>query len=42
MVFWTSPRTTCPEAYIHVHAERGKPMEWKTTLDFYSVPGAPK
>jgi hypothetical protein len=42
MVFWTSPRTTCPEAYIHVHAERGRPMEWKTTYDFYSLPGAPK
>jgi hypothetical protein len=24
MVFWTSPRTTCPEAYIHVHADRGR------------------
>ena len=42
MVFWTSPRTTCPEAYIHVHAERGRPMDWKTTYDFYSLPGAPK
>jgi hypothetical protein len=37
MVFWTSPRTTCPEAYIHVHAERDRPMEWKTTYDFYSL-----
>ena len=42
MVFWTSPRTTCPEAYIHVHAERGRPMDWKTTYDFYSLAGAPK
>jgi hypothetical protein len=42
MVFWTSPKATCPEAYIHVHAERGKPMEWKTTYDFYSLPAAPK
>ena len=40
MVFWTSPRTTCPEAYIHVHAERGRSMEWKTTYDFYSLPAA--
>lgn len=39
MVFWTSPRTTCPEAYIHVSAEQGKPMEWTTTYDFYAVPG---
>jgi len=38
MVFWTSPRTTCPEAYIHVHAERGRPMDWKTTYDFYALP----
>ena len=42
MVFWTSPRTTCPEAYIHVHAERGRPMDWRTTYDFYSLPAAPK
>jgi hypothetical protein len=42
MVFWTSPRTTAPEPYIHVHAERGKPMDWTTTYDFYAVPGAPK
>jgi hypothetical protein len=41
MVFWTSPRTTCPEAYIHVHAERGRPMEWKTTYDFYSLSRPP-
>lgn len=38
MVFWTSPKTTCPEAYIHVHAERGRPMDWKITYDFYTVP----
>ncbi|MBY0496648.1 MAG: hypothetical protein K2Y23_20775 [Cyanobacteria bacterium] len=37
MVFWTSPKTTCPEAYIHVRAEKGRPMEWKTTYDFYSL-----
>lgn len=39
MVFWTSPRTTCPEAYIHVSADRGRPMEWTTTYDFYTLPG---
>ncbi|MBU3077361.1 hypothetical protein [Sphingomonas quercus] len=38
LVFWTSPRTTCPEAYIHVHAERGRPMEWKIVYDFYELP----
>jgi hypothetical protein len=42
MVFWTSPRTTCPETYIHVHAEKGKPMDWTITYDFYSVPAAAK
>jgi hypothetical protein len=42
MVFWTSPKTTCPEAYIHVHAERGKPMDWKITYDFYALPDSPK
>jgi hypothetical protein len=40
LVFWTSPRTTCPEAYIHVHADRGRPMNWQITYDFYSVAGA--
>ena len=42
MVFWTSPKTTCPEAYIHVHAERGKPMDWKITYDFYALPDSAK
>jgi hypothetical protein len=39
MVFWSSPRTTCPEAYIHVRADRDRPMDWTTTYDFYSLPG---
>ncbi len=39
-VFWTSPRTTCPEAYIHVHADPGKAMDWRITYDFYSLPAA--
>lgn len=39
-VFWTSSRTTCPEAYIHVHAERGRPMAWQIHYDFYSLPPA--
>lgn len=39
LVFWTSPRTTCPEAYIHVHADRGRPMSWQITYDFYALPG---
>ena len=36
-VFWTSPTTSCPEAYIHVKAARGKPMNWKIVYDFYSL-----
>jgi hypothetical protein len=40
LVFWTSPRTTCPEAYIHVHADRGRPMSWQITYDFYSLAGS--
>lgn len=40
VVFWSNPRTTCPEAYIHVRAERGRPMTWTTTYDFYSLPPA--
>ena len=37
MVFWTNPKATCPEAYIHVHAEKGRPMDWKISYDFYSL-----
>ncbi len=39
-VFWSSPRTTCPEAYIHVHADKGKPMTWQINYDFYALPAA--
>jgi len=42
MVFWTSPKATCPEAYIHVQAASGKPMTWTTTYDFYSLTRAAK
>lgn len=38
MVFWSSPKAICPEAYIHVHAERDQPMTWTTTYDFYALP----
>ena len=37
LVFWSSPRTTCPEAYIHVRAEAGRPMRWETKYRFYSL-----
>lgn len=37
LVFWSSPRTTCPEAYIHVHAEPGQTMDWQTKYQFYSL-----
>jgi hypothetical protein len=37
LVFWSSPRTTCPEAYIHVRADRGRPMGWMTKYVFYSL-----
>ncbi|HZV18301.1 MAG TPA: hypothetical protein VFF84_06370 [Sphingobium sp.] len=37
LVFWSSPTTTCPEAYIHVRAEPGQPMKWQTRYQFYSL-----
>lgn len=40
LVFWSSPRTTCPEAYIHVRADRDRPMSWETRYRFYSLPAA--
>ncbi len=36
-VFWTNPRTPCPEAYIHVFAPPGEPMSWRIAYDFYSL-----
>ncbi len=36
LVFWSSSTTVCPEAYIRVHAERGRPMDWKISYDFYA------
>ncbi len=41
LVFWSSPRTTCPEAYIHVRADRDQPMSWETRYQFYSLRPAP-
>ena len=41
LVFWSSPRTTCPEAYIHVQADRDRPMSWETKYSFYSLATAP-
>ena len=37
LVFWSSPRTTCPEAYIHVRAGPDQPMEWTTRYLFYAL-----
>lgn len=37
LVFWSSPRTTCPEPYIRVRADKGQPMDWMTRYQFYSL-----
>ena len=38
--FWSPAATTCPEAYMHVHAEKGQPMTWKITYSLYTLPPA--
>jgi hypothetical protein len=37
LVYWTSPTNSSPEPYIHIRADRGRPMEWTITYDFYSL-----
>jgi hypothetical protein len=36
-VYWTSPTNASPEPYIRIRADRGQPMEWTITYDFYSL-----
>jgi len=36
MVFWTNPKTLCPEPYIDLKVEPGKEISWKLTYEFYT------
>jgi len=32
--FWSTPKTICPEAYIHIHVAPGKTQEWEIHYRF--------
>ncbi|MDX2249494.1 MAG: hypothetical protein SF052_22110 [Bacteroidia bacterium] len=34
-VFWSAPKTICPEPYIHLKIEPGETVTWKILYEFY-------
>ena len=38
IVFWSAPKTVCPEPYIDVSAAPGQESSWRITYKFYEVP----
>jgi hypothetical protein len=40
VVFWSNPKTVCPEAYIDLHLEPGQESKWRIAYEFYSLPPA--
>jgi hypothetical protein len=37
LVFWSAPKTLCPEPYIHIKINPGETFEWKIFYEFYTV-----
>jgi len=37
LVFWSAPKTVCPEPYIHLKINPGETFEWKIFYEFYTV-----
>jgi hypothetical protein len=37
IVFWSAPKTICPEPYIRLTIQPGETVEWKITYQFYSL-----
>jgi hypothetical protein len=37
IVFWSAPKTICPEPYIRLTIQPGETVEWKITYQFYSI-----
>lgn len=35
MVFWSAPKTLCPEPYIHIKINPGETFTWKINYQFY-------
>jgi hypothetical protein len=36
MVFWTNPKTLCPEPYLNLKVDTGKEVSWTLTYEFYT------
>jgi hypothetical protein len=39
LVFWSSEKPVCPEAYIHLDVKPGQESKWRITYDYYTLPG---
>jgi len=42
LVFWSNPRTVCPEAYVDMRIEPGQEFKWRISYEFYTVSPAMK
>ena len=36
IVFWSNPKTSCPEPYIDINVKPGEEFAWDTTYEFYT------
>ena len=36
LIYWSAPKTVCPEPYIHVEALPGGSFSWSITYDYYT------
>ena len=37
LVFWSAPKTLCPEPYTHIRLEPGETFNWTITYDYYTL-----
>lgn len=37
LVFWSAPRTVCPEPYVDLRIEPGRQTRWKIAYEFYTL-----
>ncbi len=35
LVFWSAPKTICPEPYIQLNIKPGETVQWKISYEFY-------
>ena len=38
IVFWSAPKTVCPEPYIKLRIQPGETFQWKINYQFYTLP----